>query len=49
MSRKQVSVGLLNLIMDLTQFIGDKITNNGKTLLIFGYGFLAAHVLIWIL
>ena len=48
MSRKQVSVGLLNLIMDLTQFIGDKITNNGKTLLIFMSGYLLAHILIWI-
>ena len=48
MSGKQVSMRLLNLIIDLTLWIADKITDNGKTLLIFGYGFLAAHVLIWI-
>jgi len=49
MNGKQITLGLLNLIIDLTLCIGDKITNNGKTILIFGYGFLAAHILIWII
>ena len=49
MSGKQVSMRLLNLIIDLTLWIGDKITDNGKTLLIFGYGFLQAIFLIKIL
>jgi hypothetical protein len=48
MSGKQISMGLFYLILDLSLYIGDKITNNGKTLLIFGSGYLAAHLLIWI-
>tara|TARA_R100001530_G_scaffold89449_1_gene62307 strand:+ start:167 stop:316 length:150 start_codon:yes stop_codon:yes gene_type:complete len=49
MNGKQITMRLFYLIIDLTLWIGDKITDNGKTLLIFGYGFLAAHILIWII
>jgi len=49
MSGKQITMRLFYLIIDLSLWIGDKITDNGKTLLIFGYGFLAAHILIWII
>jgi len=49
MNGKQITMRLFYLIIDLTLWIGDKITDNGKNLLIFGYGFLAAHILIWII
>ena len=48
MSNKQVTTNVINLILDLTLFIGDKIEKNGKPLLMFGVGYLAAHIIAWI-
>ena len=48
MSSKQVTTNVINLILDLTLFIGDKIEKNGKPLLMFGVGYLAAHIIAWI-
>ena len=48
MSNKQVTTNIINLILDLTLFIGDKIEKNGKPLLMFGVGYLAAHIIAWI-
>ena len=48
MSNKQVTTNVINLILDLTLFIGEKIEKNGKPLLMFGVGYLAAHIIAWI-
>ena len=48
MSNKQVTTNIINLILDLTLFIGDKIEKNGKTLLMFGLGYLTCHIITWI-
>ena len=48
MSNKQVTTNVINLILDLTLYIGDKIEKNGKPLLMFGVGYLAAHIIAWI-
>ena len=48
MSSKQVTTNVINLILDLTLFIGDKIEKNGKPLLMFGLGYLTCHVIAWI-
>ena len=48
MPSKQTTTNIINLILDLTLFIGDKIEKNGKPLLMFGVGYLAAHIIAWI-
>ncbi len=48
MSTKQVTNGIINLMLDLTLYLGDKIEKNGKPLLMFGVGYLAAHIIAWI-
>lgn len=48
MSSKQVTTNVINLILDLTLFIGDKIEKNGKPLLMFGLGYLTCHIIAWI-
>ena len=48
MSNKQVTTNVINLILDLTLYISDKIEKNGKPLLMFGVGYLAAHIIAWI-
>ena len=48
MPSKQATTNIINLILDLTLFIGDKIEKNGKPLLMFGVGYLAAHIIAWI-